>query len=215
MYQDPENEDLKLWFGELGIAAISLFFVMTGGADWGDYYHAVSRCGEVYSVMFLFYVVLTFFAVINIVTGVFVDSAISIGKSSLDIAVADEVSVKKDHMESLRTLFTELHKDENFFELDLDELRASLNNESVIAFFKILKLDVRQADLLFRMLDRDGSGSIDMDEFIHGCYELKGDASLFDQKIMQSEQKVMQSELKSIKDMLSTLLQRGHATHSI
>jgi hypothetical protein len=198
MYQDPENKDLRDFFGELGIAALSLFFVMTGGQDWGDYYTAIARSGAVYAFLFLFYIALTFFALVNIVTGVFVDSAISIGSRSLDIAVAEEIETKKDHLASLKMLFQELHKDDDALHLTAREFEQSLKNESVIAFFRILKLDVGQAGSLFQLLDVDDSGTVDLDEFINGCYELKGHASLFDQKVMQTEINLMKETLNSM-----------------
>eukprot|EP00931_Biecheleriopsis_adriatica_P006060 TRINITY_DN10751_c0_g1_i3.p1 TRINITY_DN10751_c0_g1~~TRINITY_DN10751_c0_g1_i3.p1 ORF type:complete len:632 (-),score=103.93 TRINITY_DN10751_c0_g1_i3:30-1925(-) len=187
MYHHESNRDLIECFGTVTRATLTLFMAMSGGNDWGKYYEAISATGWVYSVLFLFYIILAVFAVVNVVTGVFVDSAIESGRTDMDMQVAEELYVKRDTLQSLRTLFEELTTNDADGMLSETEFESALQNDNVTAFFRLLKLEFSQARDLFTLLDYDGSGKIDADEFVDGCYSLLGEASVFDQRLMQSE----------------------------
>lgn len=47
-------------------------------------------------------------------------------------------------------------------------------------YVEALDINAENARMLFRLLDRDGSLKVDIDEFCEGCLRLQGDAKSFD-----------------------------------
>jgi len=56
-------------------------------------------------------------------------------------------------------------------------------------------MDTQEADLLFRIVDEDGTGTIDVDEFMSGCMMLRGPATGFNIAQMRCEQSRMQRQI--------------------
>eukprot|EP00913_Durusdinium_trenchii_P017975 g16892.t1 len=64
-----------------------------------------------------------------------------------------------------------------------------------IAFFRAIKLDYRDAQLLFDLLDQDQSGKVTVDEFIDGCAKLQGEASALETKVLHLEVQMVRRQL--------------------
>lgn len=101
-----------------------------------------------------------------------------------DILVAEEIEKKKKYLGSVAELFDEMDVDGAGF-ISMQEFEAKFDDERVIAYFKLLKLDVSDAKALFRILDYDHSDEVGIDEFIDGCHKLHGESRTLDMKIMQ------------------------------
>ncbi|CAJ1460972.1 unnamed protein product [Effrenium voratum] len=149
---------------------------MSGGEDWTVYYHVLDRLPWPYQMLFLFFVTFAVFAVVNVVTGVFVDTAIEKNQSDKELAIQEELRNKKLRMNWIRDVFSELDSSGDGT-VTLGEFENQLNHEAVIAYFNTLKLDVSDARTLFKLLDSDGSDGVNIDEFVSGCYRLSGEAT--------------------------------------
>merc|ERR1740123_1967431 len=55
-----------------------------------------------------------------------------------------------------------------------------LGDSELTMYLEALDIVANDARVLFRLLDRDQSGIIDIDEFCDGCMRLKGEAKSFD-----------------------------------
>merc|ERR1719291_902931 len=86
----PVVTELKLFFGSLAQAMVSLFMCVTGGKDWGYLMHALAACSPVYAIALVVYIFVTMIGVMNIVTGIFVDSATLVSFKDQDIVVQCE-----------------------------------------------------------------------------------------------------------------------------
>lgn len=196
----PEIGDLKKFFGTLWPSFLSLYQAMSGGNDWGQYYDALDsmKGNSLYVFLFLIYITFQVFAVVNIVTGVFVDSAMQSGRADHDVVVHEELENKKEYLQSLKALFDAID-DRGEGTITQNMLDQKLKDPTVVAFFNSLKLEAVDAQVLFALLDFDESGEINIDEFLTGCYRLQGEASNMDTKIMQIE-------VRSLRDMFENLM---------
>merc|ERR1711920_489027 len=75
--------------------------------------------------------------------------------------------------EAFRGVFKELDTDNNGI-IDIKELEEHFGDEKMLAYFASLEVDVCNAWTLFKLLDQDGQGSIDLEEFVVGLMQLKG-----------------------------------------
>jgi len=183
---NPENQQLIKLFGSLDRSAISLFMSMSGGDDWGPMYRELERLPAFNTVLFLGFIIMAVFAVVNIVTGVFVDTAMQANLRDKEVVVHEEMEDKKETLKDLKQCFVELDTDSSG-RITKAELISHMRAEEVIAYFKSMNLRTNDASLLFDLLDYDENGSVTIDEFILGCHKLQGEATTLDQKILGIE----------------------------
>ncbi|CAL1135062.1 unnamed protein product [Cladocopium goreaui] len=206
--QLPRYEALQQHFGCLGNAVLSLYMAMSGGNDWGVYYaNLASMHGEWhFPLLFILYITFAIFAVVNIVTGVFVDTALQSGRTDRDVVVQEEIENKKEYLESVKALFEAIDANSHGV-ISRETLEQSFENETIMAFFTALKISVPDAATLFDLLDFDASGELDIDEFLLGCYQLQGDATGVDAKITQAEVRYVKQVVLGLKDSFQELLE--------
>lgn len=199
------NADLKDNFGSLLQTMYALYKAITGGDDWSAFADPLFQISPMLGVIFLLYIAFAVFAVLNVVTGVFVDNAIKANQSDADVIILEQTEARKKHIEAVKSVFFKADTDESGH-LDLDEFKFHIDNPYVQAYFRQLDLDVEGegAETLFKLLDFDGNGTIDIEEFIFGCGQLKGFAKSFDLARMRHAQADLHNKLVRMMDDNST-----------
>merc|ERR1719401_1985868 len=96
---------LRTWYGTLPTTMFSLMYAISGGADWGQIVEPIARINYVYKVLFTFYIVFTVFGVLNVLTGVFVQTASEI--IDRDLIVQSEEARAEGFMTEMKALFDE------------------------------------------------------------------------------------------------------------
>eukprot|EP00443_Scrippsiella_acuminata_P025594 CAMPEP_0115196174 /NCGR_PEP_ID=MMETSP0270-20121206/14952_1 /TAXON_ID=71861 /ORGANISM="Scrippsiella trochoidea, Strain CCMP3099" /LENGTH=219 /DNA_ID=CAMNT_0002609503 /DNA_START=231 /DNA_END=888 /DNA_ORIENTATION=- len=174
------------YFGSLDKSILSLYMAMSGGNDWAYYYDVLEPLPSQQKFVFIAYISFANFAVVNIVTGIFVDSAMQSNRNDKEVMVQEEIAEKNKYLSNMRVVFEEID-DDSTGTIDLEEFGRKMNDDRVIAYFQALKLDVEDVYKLFHLLDMDQSGKIDIEEFISGCHRLKGESRALDMAIMHYE----------------------------
>merc|ERR1719310_2739685 len=64
--------------------------------------------------------------------------------------------------------------------LTIHELAKCLEDPGVKAYFYALEMDPSEARSMFTIMDRNGDGLVDIEEFIAGCMQLRGNAKSID-----------------------------------
>lgn len=201
---DADTLNLRLYFGTLDRSFLSLFMAMSGGNDWSVYYDAMAPLPAQYKFLFLIFISFAIFAVVNIVTGVFVESAMQSNSKDRDIIVHEEMQSKVEYLRSMREIFDDMDDDDTG-SITIEEFEAKLDDERVIAYFNAMKLDVSDARVLFWLLDYDQSQEVNIDEFLTGCYKLQGESRSLDMKLMQCEVRFLRQSFSLFSDTLNTV----------
>jgi len=166
-------------FGSLYETMVSLLCAITGGYDWMNYGKLLRLLehGELYFVVFCFYVVFCLIGVLNVVTGIFVDSAVSTRTEDeiVECFTDDQRRISRE----VRRIFKEADVD-NSNTLCFAELVKHLGNPWVKAYFSGLNIDPSEAGIIFTLFDKDGSDSVSIDEFVDGTMKLQGHAKSID-----------------------------------
>mmetsp|Transcript_53000 Transcript_53000/g.152699 ORF Transcript_53000/g.152699 Transcript_53000/m.152699 type:complete len:820 (+) Transcript_53000:66-2525(+) len=171
------SRELDEYFGTLSRSVISLFQTVTGGIDWRDVSSPLMRhISPSMGFVFALYIACTSIALMNIVTGVFVEGALQRGREDRTVYMINH----------LRELFGDLDG-ERCGAITWSDLEMHLDNPKLIMFFKEIDIDISEAKGLFSLLDRDGSGAIDSDEFLGGCLRLRGPAKSLDLQLVMRE----------------------------
>merc|ERR1712045_884904 len=69
---------------------------------------------------------------------------------------------------------------DNSGEVSIDEMEFFLTEPNLKSYVDALGISAENTRMLFRLLDADGSGKIDVDEFCDGCLRLQGEAKSMD-----------------------------------
>lgn len=175
LVRDTElDQDLDMLYGSVSSSMLALFQSVTGGLDWQTAVLPLSNnISPVLSVAFCAYIAFTVLAVMNVVTGVFVENALISAKRDQEIYMVS----------NMRELFIQANgsEDGSMSWLAFEEQQKTVQ---MMDFFKSIDVDVSEARGIFRLLDLDNSGGIDMEEFISGCIRLRGDAKALDMAVL-------------------------------
>jgi len=162
----PSLQSLEFYFGSLGRSILSLYQAISGGVDWDDLaVPLISRISALVGFVVALYVAFAMLALLNVVTGVFVESALKSAKEDRDMYM----------LQHMRSLFSWADTDKNGT-LSWSEFERQLQNPNMEEFFASIDVDLSEAEGVFRLLDNDESGEIDLDEFLNGCLGLHGPA---------------------------------------
>merc|ERR1719162_984461 len=98
--ESESTAGMMRYFGHVADSTISLFMAMTGGEDWGYILHALAPLPYEYTLLFLFFISFAVLALLNLVTAVFINSAMHQSQNDRELAVQQEVE-NKEHMVSI------------------------------------------------------------------------------------------------------------------
>ncbi|CAE7453853.1 Scn11a [Symbiodinium sp. CCMP2592] len=166
-------------FGTLQATTYSLLRSMLGGINWGILCDMLLAMDTLSPMLFIFYVLFALLAVLNIVTGVFVDNAVDKAKTQREFLIEKEREVKEKYIKELQNLFLEMDVDASGT-LTAEEMQHLVKDPKMSAYFSALGFEAHDCVRLFSLLDSDASGHVDIEEFLDGCLRLKGMARSID-----------------------------------
>mmetsp|Transcript_27455 Transcript_27455/g.60070 ORF Transcript_27455/g.60070 Transcript_27455/m.60070 type:complete len:581 (+) Transcript_27455:47-1789(+) len=153
--------------------------------DWSDgiVRHVVGRQPWMLPV-FLLFIALTSFGILNIIIGVVVESTIT-------TAERDETFARKKRERDRALVFSQLREIFEYADVDgsgtltLEEVINSINKPEVFNKLKMIDFPVADPEHIFQLLDYNDSGELTIDEFITGCVRMKGSAKSKDLLVAQ------------------------------
>lgn len=180
-FLEHDNVDVELYntFGTMGNAYYSLYMAMSNGMSWGFILNPLRALSGFYVFLFLAYISMTLFGVLNVMTAVFVESAMQSTAHHRDLLVQEKQRVKEIYLRHIRAIFLQIDTDESG-SVSQQEIENIFSDDSMSHLLEALEITAFDARSMFKLLDRDGSGLIDIDEFCNGCLRLKGEAKSFD-----------------------------------
>lgn len=194
--------DIEYFYGDIMKSMYTLFQSMLGGVSWGLPSDALMPSGVAYPLLFFVYIVFAILAVLNIITGVFVDNAMEIAKTERDFLIQKELEMKEKYISEVRDIFSEIDSDGSG-SVTWDEFEGYLEDERVQSYFRAMELDTRDVRRLFDMIDDSGDGEVNVDEFLEGCLRLKGLARSIDANAILHECKMANATLMALSDHMS------------
>eukprot|EP00929_Paragymnodinium_shiwhaense_P063803 TRINITY_DN31923_c0_g1_i1.p1 TRINITY_DN31923_c0_g1~~TRINITY_DN31923_c0_g1_i1.p1 ORF type:complete len:727 (-),score=226.81 TRINITY_DN31923_c0_g1_i1:307-2487(-) len=186
-------------FGSLFQSVYSLYKAILGGEDWGDLSNPIiQHISPAYGVVFTLYIAFSSLAMMNVMTGVFVEAALAIAKKDED----------RDMMNHLRQLLavTDVEGDGR---LTLAEFKAQMQSPEMMEFFKCIDIDSSEALALFDILDCEDTGTLISDNFVNGCLRLRSPARALDLEVLGMQQRKLQALILKKLQKLEDLAHHG------
>eukprot|EP00927_Polykrikos_kofoidii_P034666 TRINITY_DN29368_c0_g1_i1.p1 TRINITY_DN29368_c0_g1~~TRINITY_DN29368_c0_g1_i1.p1 ORF type:complete len:922 (-),score=144.40 TRINITY_DN29368_c0_g1_i1:62-2827(-) len=175
------EEKLHSMFGSMGRSILTLWQAMSGGIDWNDVAGPMlTEVTTLSAVMFAGYIAFALLALMNVVTGVFVQTALNSARLEEDAFMTSQIV----------SLFNMVGRDAGA-SITYEEVSQSLEDPATEKEWKSIGVNAGEARYLFRLLDVDGSGSVAFEEFLAGCLRLNGTAKAIDLlTVMQEARRV-------------------------
>jgi len=203
--QGCTNKDLCTYFGSLWRTAYTLFKAITGGLSWEEAASPLGHVHLIWEVLFICYISFTYFAVLNVVTGVFCQSAIESAAHDKDMVVQAQLANKRLYTEQLQDLFSSIDAN-NRGHITFHMLEECLNDPNLQAYFDALGITSEDAWNLFTLLDENESNSLDIDEFVTGCLKLRGSARSIDSHMLMYESRWTMKKVTNLAQAFQELL---------
>merc|ERR1719329_295761 len=189
-------------YGSVGRSMYTLFLAVFGGDSWRMLAEPLFECGWAYAFIFFFHGSFMFLAVLNIVTGVFVENSTSMASQDLDLVIEDKLESNEEVVRKLRDLFGEFEEVSGEFErsgcVTEEIFEKLLEHERMRVYFQAMGIEVDEAHGLFQLLDADSKGVVNLDEFVMGCLRLRGDARTVDVVTLMYENKRVISSVAAL-----------------
>mmetsp|Transcript_35029 Transcript_35029/g.81286 ORF Transcript_35029/g.81286 Transcript_35029/m.81286 type:complete len:578 (+) Transcript_35029:107-1840(+) len=164
---------LAVDFGNIWKTMYSLALAMSNGRNWGEYSVPFMVISPWYGIAFVLFAIFVGLGVLNLLTGVFVESMHSLANVDREMVIQEEMARHGSAINQVRRLFDEADEHRSGV-LTMKELKRHLNDSRLEAYFKLLRMDVSEAEGVFQLLDREDTGEVGIDEFVITCMRLKG-----------------------------------------
>jgi hypothetical protein len=211
-----ESEELHPLFGSLTRTIVTLYQSVLGGLDWGQVSDSLARMSWYTSAVFIVYVTFVIFAIMNIITGLFVEQAKKATEQDIEHVLSQTLDQDTEHADRLEQIFRDADADNNG-QVTWTEMRSHLEDPRVQAYFKTIGIDWWDLKTFFDLLhgaNDDAETGIDIRPFVHGCMRLKGKAKSVDVMAMRYELSRLQAKLVQNISNIEMHLCRKHSKDS-
>jgi hypothetical protein len=175
----PTDLLLEYW-GSVSKSCLSFFQAISGGNDWAVLHDPLKEQIDIkMGFAFQGYIAFVQYALLNVITGIFVENAVGNAKKD-----------KQDEMASLVRHFLKIVSGEhegNEGVITYEEYRNHLESPWMQQYFEYIDVDPSDAEFLFQLLDIDGNGEVGADEFLNGCMRCSGSARSLDLRQLTHE----------------------------
>lgn len=186
------------YFGRWTQSMLTLHQLTLAPAAWGSIGRIlIFNVSPLYAVFFLVFGWCVTFAIVNVLSAIFLKQTLAAAAGDSDVAVIERMQRRARDIQRLRAIFSEGDKDGSGT-LDWHEFVGMIQNPRVRAWLGVMELDVTDMSTVFSLLD-DGDGRIEFEEFITGVMRCRGAARGVDVVALVSELRVVTAQVKAIK----------------
>jgi len=164
----------------------------------------VDNVSELYGFVITAYKITVGFAVIKVISGVFLHETFKTASSDDDLMIVQKKRLQQKHARKMDRLMKQADESGDGA-LDRDELKKILSMSDVKIWLAAQELEVEDVDLLFDLLD-DGDGTISAQELTKGVARLKGSAKSIDLVGLMHMTSALSDEIRQMGNMLRIAL---------
>jgi len=189
-------------FGSVGRAMYAFLICTTGGDDWVNYVNSLVPLGPLNVWVFLIGVNLTQIALMNILTGIFVEKAIQLGVPDHDARILQKRRADARIAKELCAFLNTLDSDRSGT-ISWKEFSAVSQDEVVESMMKVLGVDIRDAQMFFDIVAAsDPYGEVEISVLADVLMCLKGQATGFDVQALAYRTHILSKQVDKIQRLI-------------
>jgi hypothetical protein len=195
---DEQTVQLEDNFGTLVKTMRTLTMSITGGIDWADASTPLGHISGLLELLFVLYVLFAVLCVLNIVTGIFVETANKAYEEDESRLMLEDAKSRFKAIETIKSIFEETDMDGSGF-VDFHEFKLMFHDPRIQYCFRKVGINIESecVEGLFKVLDFDGNNTVSLDEFILALQHFAGPARSIDLvRILYEVKKVKQEVLQ-------------------
>lgn len=197
---DDEKADLIFYFGSVEASILTLYKASTGGDDWSGYYDLLVPMGPFCSGLFLFFISFMQIAVLNILTGIFVENAMKLAEPDRQAMFSEQ---QKLHLKTLKELEhivdqMDVSVDGEISEKEFDQ-EMERHDSRMREYLGAIGIHTTDAERFFHMLKAAHFGKpVAKDSFVAGILKLPGVAQSIDMQGLTCQLKLVHKKLHDL-----------------
>ncbi|CAE7880300.1 SCN10A [Symbiodinium sp. KB8] len=195
----PAN--LRKFWSSVPDSMLTLFLAISGGISWDEAFRPLREFSPLGTALLLLYIVIAVFAILNVVTGVFCNTAIESASADKELATVKYERKKKSQVETLRKIFEELDSS-SADNISIKDVETAMSRGRLSNFLESMGISTEDVWTFFMLIDANENGLLDLDEFVSGCMQLNGPARSIQLAKMSYENKVTRREIRNIMEEL-------------
>jgi len=201
----PEDDALVASFGTVFDAMMSYFMATSGGNDWSMYFDLLNSASPVTAWLFVSAVGFTQIALLNIITGVFVDTAMKFAQPDRQTLARERRYRDFADAAELRRTVAKLDEDATGT-VTWEEFKRVAADHKFASQLRVMGLEINEPDMFFAMLSSASeSADLDLEVLIQACLLFKGPASCLDLHLLSFKADLIHDSLASVHERLDTL----------
>eukprot|EP00931_Biecheleriopsis_adriatica_P075427 TRINITY_DN49292_c0_g1_i1.p1 TRINITY_DN49292_c0_g1~~TRINITY_DN49292_c0_g1_i1.p1 ORF type:complete len:588 (-),score=116.96 TRINITY_DN49292_c0_g1_i1:39-1772(-) len=205
---DSNDRDARVWVNNMyGSFFKSMYtmFEITYSGGWPNYARPViEMVNPWYWTVFVLYVVLVIFAVIRIISALFLKETLSCASNDAELALDERRRAAENYKMKLEELFGAADLDGDGC-ITQEEFNTALGNKQIQHYLSVLEIQVQDVDPLFALLD-DGDQNVTIEEFVNGITHIRGNARALDVIMLKHDITSIKTELQHDMARLRTWL---------
>merc|ERR1719506_3095907 len=198
--RDPE---MLKYFGSVMDTMSTLFQSISGGVNWEEAEKPLRRVNVALALVFVVYIAFAMFCVLNIITGVFVESAKQMTAADQDMVLMEQLESRDQWFEEVRQIFLAADADGSG-QVNGEEFTQRLKEDTRLQaqFRKIgVQVEAYSASGLFKLLDFEGDGELDLDDFCLALQMVHGTARSIDVAKINHDCRALRRGLYDLSDL--------------
>ncbi|CAE7475538.1 Cacna1h, partial [Symbiodinium sp. CCMP2456] len=203
-------EGLRTYWSSVETSMLTLFLAISGGISWDVALQPLREFSVVPTALLMLYIFIAVFAILNVVTGVFCNTAIESAHADKELATVIYERSKQGQVEALRTIFEEMDFS-SAEHISIHDVERAMAHGRLSDFLGSMGISTEDVWTFFMLIDMDENGLLDLDEFVSGCMQLNGPARSIQLAKMSYENKVSRREIRCIAEELKQLSEQVQA----
>ncbi|CAJ1367348.1 unnamed protein product [Effrenium voratum] len=196
----PAESELQFYFGSVSRSMTTLFRSILGGVDWYQPADALAAVGPVWTQLFQFYIGLATLTILNVMTGVFCNSALRAAELNHDVMMQNRSVLRGQ----AAALFRKMDRTGSGG-LTITEFEEVFDDEDMKALLESIDITATDAWTLFNSLNIDGDNLLTLDEFTEGCLLLRGAARSVDMYALKQQIRKLREDVSCINQAQSQM----------
>jgi len=194
---EAERHEVYRYYGTFSRTMLTMFEYAL--ANWIVPARALTEnVSELYMIFAIAHKVLIGFAMLTVLTGVFIQETFNVAESDDTIMVNHRNRMIRTHFAKMNMLFDAADVDQSG-SIDKEEFFRVLENPGINLWLSAMGLDVEHNDALFDLLTKDSPDQmLTRQELMEGMAQMKGTARHIDLAILQKEVRKVKENLEAI-----------------